>query len=80
LPLRYFFFSISCHRPSSFINLNSHLLRRHLFWTSKSIMPRPPTLFGFRKILHIANLYFFLCSSHCEKNRIYNSQVSPKHL
>jgi hypothetical protein len=38
---RCFFLRIPCDKPSSFINLNNHLLGRHLFWTSRLIIPSP---------------------------------------
>jgi hypothetical protein len=53
--------------PSPFINLKSHLLRRHLLWTAKFRTPNPPWSFGIQTTSHFVNLYFFLCSSLCQK-------------
>jgi len=53
LDLRYLFLSICCQMPSSLISLNNHLLKRHLFWTFKSIIPSPPCSFGLRNISHL---------------------------
>lgn len=53
--------------PSSLINLNSHLLRRHLFCKSMFLIPSPPTSFGWQMISHLTNLYFFSPSA-CQKN------------
>jgi hypothetical protein len=38
---RYLFLINCCQTLSSFSNLNNHLLRRHLFWTSKFKTPNP---------------------------------------
>ena len=61
LCFRYLFRKRYCHNPSSFINLKSHLLNKHLFCTSKFCMPRPSCILGWHKIFHLANLYFRLC-------------------
>jgi len=53
LDLRYLFLSICCQMPSSLISLNNHLLKRHLFWTFKSIIPSPPCSFGLHNISHL---------------------------
>ena len=65
---RYFLLSNCRHAPSSLMSLYSHLLKRQIFWTSKSIIPKPPTHLGEHRILHLANLYFLLCPSFCQKN------------
>jgi hypothetical protein len=62
----YLFFNYSCHMPSSFKSLKSHLLNKHLFWISKLCMPRPSWIFGWHIISHLANLYFLLCWSLCQ--------------
>jgi hypothetical protein len=61
--LRYLFLSNCCQILSPFINLKSHLLRKHLLWTSKFRTPNPPWSF------HLVNLYFFFFSSLYRKNR-----------
>ena len=65
--LRYLFRNKSCHNPSSLTNLNNHLLNKHLFWISRFCIPRPPRSFGWQRIFHFTNLYFFLCWSFCQK-------------
>jgi hypothetical protein len=67
--LRYLFLSNCCHTLSPFINLNNHLLSRHLLWTSKFRIPNPPWSFGVQTTSYLVNLYFFLCSSLCQKSR-----------
>jgi len=59
----------SCSQmPSLLVSLHSHLLKRHLFWISKFIIPRPPGSLGLHRILHFESLYFLLCPSSCQKN------------
>jgi hypothetical protein len=65
--LRYLFISIYCQTPSPLINLKSHLLRRHLLWSSKFRTPNPPCSFKVQITSHLVNLYFFLWSSLCQK-------------
>lgn len=64
---KYFFLKICCHIPSSFNNLNNHLLSKHLFWISMFLIPKPPKSLGWHRIFHLANLYFFFCWSDCQK-------------
>jgi hypothetical protein len=66
LSLIYLFISNSYHMPSSFNNLYSHLLNKHLFWISKFWIPRPPWSLGWHITFHLANLYFCLCWSFCQ--------------
>ena len=59
----------SCSQmPSLLVSLHSHLLKRHLFWISKLIIPRPPWSVGLQRILHFESLYFLLCPSPFQKN------------
>jgi hypothetical protein len=37
-----------------------------LFCNSKLWIPRPPCIFGWHKISHLANLYLRLCCSLCQ--------------
>src|SRR3954469_22169538 len=50
-------------------SFHSHLLRRHLFLTSRFSIPRPPWSFGLQMISHLASRYFLLSSSPCQKKR-----------
>jgi hypothetical protein len=68
LSFMYLFLKRSCHMPSSFNKLNSHLLNKHLFCMSKFCIPKPPCIFGWHKIFHLANLYLRLCWLFCQKN------------
>jgi hypothetical protein len=70
LSLKYLFLSNCCQIPSSFIGLKSHLLRRHLLWTPRFRTPNPPWSFGLHSTFYFVNLYFFLCSSLCQKTEI----------
>ena len=58
--LKYLFRSKDCHVPSLFSKFTIHLLKRHLFWTSRSMTPRPPWSFGRQRMSHLAKWYFFL--------------------
>jgi hypothetical protein len=58
-----YFLSKFCHRSSSLINLNNHLLSIHLFCTSILWIPSPSWSFGWHIISHLANMYSFLCWS-----------------
>jgi hypothetical protein len=64
---KYLLCKSSCHTPSSMKSLNSHMLSKLLFLNSNTSTPRPPWSLGRQIIFH--NLYFFLCSSLCQKNR-----------
>jgi hypothetical protein len=68
LECRYLFHNSSCHTPSSFKSLKSHLLRRHLFFKSNTSIPSPPWSLGWQIMFHLASLYFLLCQSLCQKN------------
>ena len=46
LDLRYLFLSNCCHFPSVVRSLNNHLLSRALFFTLRSMMPKPPWSLG----------------------------------
>ena len=69
LSLKYLFLSNCCQTPSPFNNLKSHLLRRHLLWTSRFRTPNRPWSLGVHTTSHFVGLYFFLCSSLCRKKR-----------
>jgi hypothetical protein len=47
---KYFFLSIFCHSPSSFINLKSHLLSKHQFCISILRILNSPSYFGWHII------------------------------
>jgi hypothetical protein len=66
LSFMYLFLKRSCDMPSSFNNLNSHLLNKHLFCMSTFCIPKPPYIFGWHKISHLANLYLRFCWSFCQ--------------
>ena len=65
---RYLLRRSCCQMPSSLVSLNSHLLKRHLFWISKFIILRPPWSLGLQRILHVESLYFLLFPFPCQKN------------
>jgi hypothetical protein len=72
---RYLFLINSCQVLYSLQSLKSHLLKRHLFCKSRFWISKPPCSFGWHKIFHFAGLYFFLCSSFCQKkpwSKIFN--------
>ena len=69
LSLKYLFLSNFYQTPSPFISLKSHFLKKHLLWTPRFRTPNPPWSFGVHTTSHFINLYFFLCSSLCQKNR-----------
>jgi hypothetical protein len=61
------------HTPSpSTDSLYSHLLSRHLFFTSRFSIPKPPWSFSLQIISHLASLYFNLFSSLCQKKMVIN--------
>jgi hypothetical protein len=62
----YLFLNSSCHMPSSFNSLKSHLLNKHLFYMSKLCIPKPPWTFGWHKSFHLTSLYLRLCWSFCQ--------------
>ena len=69
LDCRYLLRRICAHVASvSTDNLYNHLLRRHLFLTSRFSIPRPPWSFGLQMISHLASRYFLFSSSLCQKN------------
>ena len=73
---RYLLRRIWAHMASvSKESFHSHLLRRHLFLTSRFSIPRPPWSFGLQMISHFASLYFLFRSSPCQKNAIDKSPV-----
>ena len=65
--LKYLFLSKDCYVSSLLSRLTIHLLRRHLFWTLRSMTPRPPWSLGQKRISHLAKRYFFLSKSPCQK-------------
>jgi hypothetical protein len=52
LSLTYLLCNSSCHNPSSVRSLKSHLLSKHLFFSSRTSKPKPPWSFGLHIILH----------------------------
>ena len=65
---RYLFVKRDCHMPSVFSRFINHFANRHLFWSCKSIIPRPPCSFGRHKISHLASLYLCLSVVPFQKN------------
>jgi hypothetical protein len=56
---KYLLHSSSYHIPSSLMILNNHLLKRQLFLTSRTSMPKPPWSFDRQTMFHFVSLYFF---------------------
>jgi hypothetical protein len=69
LDCKYLLCRSSCQTTSSLNSLNSHLLSKLLFFNYKTSIPKPTWSLGRQIIFHLVSLYFFLCSSLCQKNR-----------
>ena len=69
LLFRYFFLSRFYQATSSFKSLSSNLHTKPIFLNSRFVIPnKHPTHLGVQRMPHLANLYFFWCSSHCYTN------------
>ena len=58
--IMYFFFTISCHRPSPFSSLHHHLHSKLMFVFLRSLIPKPPFFFNLQISVHFTKCYFFL--------------------
>jgi hypothetical protein len=69
LECKYLLWMICCQTTFSLISLKSHLLNKHLFFNSRTSIPKPPWSFGLQIKFHFVRRYFFLWPSHCQKNQ-----------
>ena len=68
LDRRYLFVKRDCHKPSVLSRFTTHLANKHLFYSCKSKIPRPPWSLGRHNMFHLASLYLCLFEDPCQKN------------
>jgi hypothetical protein len=71
LPLRYFFLTIICHKPTLFSNFHHYLTSRFVFIFSRSFTPKPPFSFDLEIKFHFTMRYFLAELPPCQKKHLY---------
>jgi hypothetical protein len=81
LDCKYLLRKICTHVPLVFTeSLYNHLLSRHLFFTSKFPILRPPWSFGLQMMSHLVSMYFLLISSLGLKMRSVMNLHTPNEV